>query len=1026
MNIWIILGIDKTLEENAIKKAYRQKLKVTRPEDDENAFMELRQAYEYALEYAKENAYEEDIYEDEWDEDLEEDLEVDLEEDLDDWKPSVIEIERARKRALLNEWSDAFWTIINDKEKISNGYAMHKFLTESIAYNLSFYDECKKIVKGMCLSNGKVYMAQEVWNELDGFFKLSMDDRLIGIQDNSGKVREYNNSIRYNGEIDFAAFGKGEIKDVQAFMKVYVEFMDKLIEGKGIKKEQSRLDNYKAEYIPYECIKVALCFEDLLAEEIDEKIKNLEGKYGKCVYTNLLRAQYNMFIGNSKVAEEILMDIYENVDTKNFYLIYQLAMCFKKIGRLYEGYLLIKHLTWLKPADYMVDMAQTMYEEASDKYNDNASDIEHILMARLRIRTYNVRKTAVKALAKVKDFSKYEWEYNMTKTLAMLEIYEGANAAENIEVLDNYDKSMINPIDMLEYKEIKARILFEAGKYEACINKCNEILEEYPMAYPILLLRAYADKELRAYNYYDLLWLNNNMGNRPEASLMLAFEIADLDGIEYYKEAVDYLEKYKTLCEAEYRYYNALSCQNDSVKYVKKIVSLCEFIRDNEVGMPDVMSHECGIGIETVYCKAVEVIDAFSSRQKEKSREYFKLMDTLKDTQYNNYSKYQNEIYLNIKSGEVNKSKIDADSIDYELLYKEKTSINNKLLVQTIRLQRNYEEFEKVIARIDYDRISWNNMFWLSGELSEYYLMRSNGEEALKWCWKRIDMLKENGYVYLYRYQLMFEVYARCITDKKELKKAIKLFEELTDLYGKYSDDYRECYIYVFISEIYVKLGNVKKALKTIDDMHKYSKNNAAKQRYHYDIYNIYILSEEYEKAYEHLLLYEKDNPDTLEGVREFTLLWKMGKYSEAADLLLSLDYVIGDGKDSDFRIVAAHSRFFENMEFDMDNIKEIYDVTLTNIEDEEAKGDNYAAMAEVCFYLDKLDEHEKYMQLFEEFEWPSAIQKMHTLYRIHTWKHIFKGEYQKAYEYLLSVDEVIVNEHFELSTLKYLLKKMV
>ncbi|MBQ9610421.1 MAG: tetratricopeptide repeat protein [Lachnospiraceae bacterium] len=61
--MWEILGIEQTKDKDLIKKAYRDKLVNTNPEDDQEGFMKLREAYEEALRYSDTDSDYDDSYE---------------------------------------------------------------------------------------------------------------------------------------------------------------------------------------------------------------------------------------------------------------------------------------------------------------------------------------------------------------------------------------------------------------------------------------------------------------------------------------------------------------------------------------------------------------------------------------------------------------------------------------------------------------------------------------------------------------------------------------------------------------------------------------------------------------------------------------------------------------------------------------------------------------------------------------------------------------------------------------------------
>lgn len=56
MDIWTILEIEATTDTEEIRQAYRKKLQTVNPEDDQEAFMELRSAYEAAMKAAEQSA----------------------------------------------------------------------------------------------------------------------------------------------------------------------------------------------------------------------------------------------------------------------------------------------------------------------------------------------------------------------------------------------------------------------------------------------------------------------------------------------------------------------------------------------------------------------------------------------------------------------------------------------------------------------------------------------------------------------------------------------------------------------------------------------------------------------------------------------------------------------------------------------------------------------------------------------------------------------------------------------------------
>ena len=134
-NIWNILEIDATKDEELIKKAYRTKLMHTNPEDDPEGFKKLREAYEEAVKL---------IYES--DEEVEDDT---PKTEVDFWLVKVEEIYKNWKRRIdVNEWK--------------------KILEDEVCIALDTSDEASEKLLVFLMQNYNIIY--EVWNEINKTF----------------------------------------------------------------------------------------------------------------------------------------------------------------------------------------------------------------------------------------------------------------------------------------------------------------------------------------------------------------------------------------------------------------------------------------------------------------------------------------------------------------------------------------------------------------------------------------------------------------------------------------------------------------------------------------------------------------------------------------------------------------------------------------------------------------------------------------------------------------------------------------
>ena len=590
MNIWGILGISPTCDVYEIKKAYREQLKSNRPEDDQSAFIRLREAYDLALEYAKreENP---DYYTEESDEDYYYTEENDKEYyDEDELSPGY--------EKFVN-WTQKIEALYKDYFRRNQEFEWEQLLFNDIPYQLQYYMICRQYIFDLIYTRyGDVYLCKEVSSLINGFFEYSrgpMERAKSGKK--RGFLTELNRKIKISENIRFDKLNPLDFDgmDLDYFFYMFNKLMSNIHTEKKFLKKVDEVKKYKVFYLPLEALHIYVHWEEYSLEEISRKIDELnEATDSKLPESDkfeieLLKAKLAITTRDYSLARKMLRELYMKVCTKDYLGIYLLCLCCKEVEMYYEAYMLIKQLTWLNPQPFMYEMADDicniMITNYMEKFESGSliEDLEHIHICRMYLRA-NKEKEAISVLERVNNIYEYQWEYEVAH--AMYIFYEDSISVPNniyvlgrtndaeppmavlkakpvFEILQNFSKDELSNIDRLEWRELQARYLFEQRKYFECEELCNELLEEYPISYPILTLRAYVDYNAHTFGlssrfteYMDFTNLINVMPQRSENRRVVAqvFFISRM-----YDKAVEVMEPIKEIYPDCYRCYDVFS-----------------------------------------------------------------------------------------------------------------------------------------------------------------------------------------------------------------------------------------------------------------------------------------------------------------------------------------------------------------------------------------------------------------------------------------------------------------------------------
>lgn len=536
--IWKVLGIEKTKDEEIIKAAYREKLRLVNPEDDEEGFKELRSAYEEALEYVRGG---------ETDEGLETQNRMDDKKktEVDFWIDKVEQvytnlktrIDESKWEQLLNDpICDDLDTELEAAEKLLVFFMSHSYMPQNI---WQLVDRRFRYTENMTQLVEKFpenYLDYIKWQiESPGFLNFDLFDG-----DLSKQGDEYINKL-YEMK---AVFENGDLAKVSQLLKELKRFdvthpytnveearylLERAKEDDALNYRQQALsimeeldfeysDNqyieriYAQALVENQQVEKAKKIYDDLYEQHPENYLALLGQ-ARCIY----------LMGDAESAKEKVEDILEErvqdvesielLDSINEYLVktyqdeleqdfneetvYKLGWCYYQQKEFEKGISLLDRVKDTDSYDYVnlrcrLFLANENYELAYPLTKKWLAMIEE--SADDGSREMMKRKNRLSLAHFSVGVCIWEVDYRQAKE----ESEERSKAFEQgVYYIEKAVEEEKNLLVSLSYKEQLARFFADACEYEKCIDVCNEIIESDGGFFPAYVHRQKANYELK-------------------------------------------------------------------------------------------------------------------------------------------------------------------------------------------------------------------------------------------------------------------------------------------------------------------------------------------------------------------------------------------------------------------------------------------------------------------------------------------------------------------------------------------------
>lgn len=246
IEIFQILGIEETKDEKRIKSAYRGKLTVTNPEEDQEGFKRLRTAYEEACRLAKDSVEK-------------------PQEQPRDTTPSGLWLEKAVE----------IYNKIHTRQELQR---WEKLFADDCFLSLEDEENCRFKLLRFLMEHFK--LPTEVWKLLDRKLSITSDAARLREQFPADFVRYILNKCERGEDVEFSQFQGPEDGDYDLYLQYYDRTWQALAEGK-LEEAAQCMENADRLGISHPVMEI--CRGDLLRRQGKdaEAIALMEGLLGK-------------------------------------------------------------------------------------------------------------------------------------------------------------------------------------------------------------------------------------------------------------------------------------------------------------------------------------------------------------------------------------------------------------------------------------------------------------------------------------------------------------------------------------------------------------------------------------------------------------------------------------------------------------------------------------------------------------------------------------------------------------------------